>query len=129
MSMSAAHADAFFRELDAGLVWTIEDDSGIPAPVGDTGRRVMPFWSRGSRAQKIIENVPAYEGFRPRRIALGEWEDRWLPGIAQDGLLVGLNWHGESATGFDFTSQQVLERVAHWRSASASGDVESKDKE
>lgn len=112
MSLSAAHAQAFFDELDGESVWTIEDDDGVPAPKGETGRRVMPFWSRESRARKIIGNVPAYAGFRPRRIPLGDWEERWLAGMERDGLLVGLNWHGRSAIGHDLTPGQVLERLA-----------------
>lgn len=115
MSLSATHAQAFFDELDASAAWTIEDGGGIPAPEGATGHRVMPFWSRESRAQKTIENVPAYAGFRCRRIPLEEWEGRWLPRLGSDGLLVGFNWHGSGATGYDFTPGQVLERIAVWR--------------
>ena len=129
MSLSAAHAQSFFDELDAALVWTIEDDGGVPAPEGATGHRVMPFWSRESRAQKIIEHVPAYAGFRVRQIPLGEWEERWLPGITRDGLHVGLNWYGSSATGYDFTPRQVLERLAAWRTYHAAhpGETEKRD--
>lgn len=129
MSLSAAHAQAFFDELDAACVWTIEDDGGVPAPKGETGHRVMPFWSRESRAAKIIGNVAAYAGFRPRQIPLDEWEERWLPGIARDGLLVGLNWYGRSATGYDLTPGQVLERLAAWRTNNAAlpGETEKKD--
>jgi hypothetical protein len=115
MSLSAAQAQAFFDELDGTCVWTIEDDGGVPAPKGETGHRVMPFWSRESRARKIVGNVPAYAGFRSRRIPLDEWVERWLPGMARDGLRVGLNWYGSHATGYDFTPGQVLKRLAAHR--------------
>ena len=70
MSTSSVHADAFFRELGPdGLVWSIEDDEGVPAPRGTDGACAMPFWSRESRARRVIENVPAYAGFRTREIS------------------------------------------------------------
>ena len=110
MSVSAAHANAFFVELDAE-VWTIEDDGGIPAPANPDGRRAMPFWSRESRAQRVLDTVPAYSGCRPRAIPVAEWTERWLPGLERDGLLVGINWSGRSATGYDLTPAEVSARL------------------
>ena len=82
-------------------MWTLEDDKGIPAPENSEGRRVMPFWSTRSRVEKLIASVPAYAGFRPREIALDEFQSRWLDGLERDRLLVGINWSGHSATGYD----------------------------
>ncbi|MFE5409972.1 DUF2750 domain-containing protein [Microbacterium sp. NPDC056569] len=112
MSTSAAQAAAFFTELGAdGSVWTIEDDAGIPAPVGATGERAMPFWSRKSRALSVIATAPAYAGFRPRQISRAEFESRWLPGLAEDGLLIGVNWAGERATGYELSVDDFLARL------------------
>lgn len=66
MSVSAAHARAFFQEaVAAGAVWSIADADGHPAPLNGDGRRSM------------------------------------LSGLEADELLVGLNWSGEVATGYD----------------------------
>ena len=112
MSTSAAQAAAFFRELGAdGSVWTIEDDAGIPAPVGANGERAMPFWSRESRALGVIATAPAYAGFRPREISRADFESRWLPGLAKDGLLIGVNWAGHRATGYEFSVENFLARL------------------
>ncbi|MFF2486248.1 DUF2750 domain-containing protein [Microbacterium sp. NPDC058062] len=112
MSTSSVHADAFFRELGPdGSVWTIEDDEGVPAPRGTDGARAMPFWSRESRARRVIENVPAYADFRTREIPRAEFESRWLPGLSADGLLIGLNWAGDQATGFDSTVADFTARL------------------
>jgi hypothetical protein len=112
MRISAFHADAFYREAGAdGSVWTVEDDSGVPAPIGTDGRRAMPFWSRRSRVERVIATVPAYAHFRPREVSREAFVERWSPGLAGDGLLVGLNWSGERATGFDFTPDGVLARL------------------
>ncbi|MEY9850885.1 hypothetical protein ABH923_000563 [Leifsonia sp. EB41] len=112
MSTSAAQASAFFEEIGAdGSIWTIEDDGGVPAPVGTDGRRAMPFWSLRSRLERVTASVPAYRGFQTREIPRVEFETRWLPGIRRDGLLAGLNWAGAEATGFDLTADEVLMRL------------------
>ncbi|CZF79022.1 hypothetical protein GCE9029_01209 [Grimontia celer] len=108
MSISSVHAAAFYREVAAsGVVWGIEDTGGFPAPRGSGGSRAMPFWSSQSRALSVVSNVPAYYGFEPVAI---EWEvfcERWIPGLSRDGLLVGVNWSGKTAKGFDITPAQV----------------------
>ena len=63
----------------------------------------MPFWSAESRALRIIEQVETYQGYEVVSLPLDVWRSRWLPGLAKDGLLVGLNWSGSSATGYDVT--------------------------
>ena len=112
MSVSAAHAGAFYRELaEARSVWTIEDAGGIPAPKNADGRRAMPFWSKASRAQTVIDTVAAYAGFHLTEVPVDDWLSRWLPGIESDGLLVGLNWSGAVATGYDVAARDVLRRL------------------
>ncbi|WP_265523027.1 DUF2750 domain-containing protein [Oerskovia flava] len=116
MSTSAAHAAAFYREAVAsGTVWTVRDDGGIPAPADSSGQRAMPFWSAKSRAERVIAQVPAYVGFAVQEIPLDEFLQRWLPGLTADSLLVGLNWSGERATGYDTQPRAV---AASLRSAS-----------
>jgi hypothetical protein len=74
MGISAAHYSAFIKEIIKNdRFWTIYDDDGIPAPKNMDGDRSMPFWSTTKRAQIIIENVSAYEGFRIKEIPLDEF--------------------------------------------------------
>lgn len=102
MTISAAQADAFYREAaEAGEVWSVTDAGGFPAPHGTDGARAMPFWSKRSRAERVVAAVPAYAGFEVVAIPLDVFRQRWLPGLARDGLLVGLNWSGNRATGYD----------------------------
>lgn len=35
------------------------------------------------------------------------------PGLKQDGLLVGLNWSGTGATGFDLNPDDVERNLSH----------------
>ena len=112
MSMSAAHASAFFEEaLRAGSVWTVRDGGGYPAPLNGTGVRSQPFWSLRSRAERVVSAVPAYGGFEIDEIDLEAFRSRWLPGLQADGVLVGLNWSGESATGYDISAPEVAARL------------------
>ena len=112
MSTSAAQSAAFFAEVVAGReVFGIKDDGGFPAPKNGSGDRAMPFWSKRSRAEKVCASVPAYEGFQIVALLLTEWRERWLPGLAKDGLRVGINWSGTRATGYDLTVDEVLARL------------------
>lgn len=107
MSIAAAQADAFYREvLEHQTVWAIRDTAGFPAPESQGGR-AMPFWSLKSRADRIVATVPAYAEFDVISLLLHEWRLRWLPGLQRDGVRVGLNWAGERATGFDLEPEQV----------------------
>jgi Protein of unknown function (DUF2750) len=73
VSQSAAHAAAWRREVRAHReLWTVEDDTGIPAPLNRAGRRAMPFWSARGRVEKVIASVPAYHDFRPFSVSLEE---------------------------------------------------------
>lgn len=108
MSLSAAHAAAFRREVPGeGRVWSIRDSGGFPAPVDADGVRAMPFWSKQSRAQRVVIAVPAYRDFEVVEIPVSDWLDSWLPGLQRDGLRVGVNWAGARATGLDMTPPQV----------------------
>ena len=112
MSVSAAQAEAFYQEvLRAGEVWAIRDGAGFPAPLTPEGR-AMPFWSARSRAMKVIDNVDAYEGFEPVQLTLDEWRSRWLPGLAKDGIRVGLNWSGARAVGYDLNPDDVEDNLS-----------------
>ncbi|MEV4706458.1 DUF2750 domain-containing protein [Actinoplanes sp. NPDC049316] len=111
MSLSAAHAAAFRREVpQEGRVWSIRDAGGFPAPRDGDGTRAMPFWSKQSRAQRVVTAVEAYRGFEVVDIPLADWLDSWLPGLRRDGVLVGVNWAGARATGYDVDP----DRVSSW---------------
>lgn len=113
VSTSAAQATAFYTEaIRHGAIWGIRDAGGFPAPEAADGRRAMPFWSSRSRADRVIATVPAYTGFEPTQIPLTDFRTRWLPGLARDGLRVGINWSGERATGFDLEAREVEDTLA-----------------
>jgi len=94
-----------------GVVWTIKDEGGFPAPKTSSGQRAHPFWSSRSRVERIIKNVPAYVGFEPVEISWADFERAWVPGMEKDGLLIGVNWSGPRATGYDIEPTQLRDSV------------------
>jgi hypothetical protein len=113
VSVSAPQADAFYAEaLRERKVWTLRDAAGFPAPINGDGLRSQPFWSLRSRAERIRESVPAYAEMEVVELGIDSWRERWLPGLERDGLLVGLNWSGERATGFDLEPAEVERSLA-----------------
>ncbi|WP_137928483.1 DUF2750 domain-containing protein [Cupriavidus sp. 2SB] len=118
MSTAASQASAFYREIaESGVIWSIRDDNGFPAPLTFTGRRAMPFWSSESRALVVIGGVAAYHGFRPVAISWNDFRERWIPGLTRDELLAGINWSGSRAIGFDILPSDLARNVEALRNS------------
>ncbi|MEV0568166.1 DUF2750 domain-containing protein [Dactylosporangium sp. NPDC050588] len=112
MSTSGAQAAAFFREVaQHRTVWWVRDDQGSPAPLLSTGERAFPYWSSESRARRAAQIWGAQ--FRPVSMALETWRTKELPDLAKDNFRVGINWSGQRLTGWDFTPDEVVNRLAH----------------
>ena len=108
MSLSGAHRAAFRREATReGRVFSIRDAGGMPAPAVDDGRRAVPFWSKPTRAGRVVDQVGAYRGFEVVAVDVDEWVKGWLGRLESAGMLVGVNWSGARATGFDLAPAQV----------------------
>jgi Protein of unknown function (DUF2750) len=113
MSLSGAHRAAFRREAPLeGRVYSIRDVGGFPITRTTDGARAVPFWSRESRAQKVVEQVAAYRTFDVVAIDMADWLDRWLPDLERGGVLAGINWAGPRATGYDMAPTQIPEWLA-----------------
>jgi hypothetical protein len=112
VSISAARASRFYQEVILHQqVWGIRDSAGFPAPRNGDGERSMPFWSLRSRAEKVISSIPAYRAFEVEEIPLSVWRTRWIDGLDREGILVGLNWSGVRATGYDVQPLEVRTRL------------------
>jgi hypothetical protein len=112
MSQASSQAWAFYREVaKTRVVWTVRDDGGFPAPKTSSGKRAQPFWSSRSRVEKIIGSVPAYSGFKAHEVSWDDFCSKWVPGLAKDGLLMGINWSGKRAVGYDMEPERLMECV------------------
>jgi hypothetical protein len=112
MSQAGSQAWAFYREVaKSRVVWTVRDDEGYPAPMTSSGQRAQPFWSSRARAERIIATVEAYSAMRPVEISWDDFCAKWIPGIVRDNQLVGVNWSGPRAKGFDLDPTRLQEAV------------------
>ena len=116
VTTSAAQAAAFYREaVREQSVWTIRDEAGYPAPLTASGHRAQPFWSLRSRVERTQSRIADYAPFTPEEIALDAFRAKWLSNLERDGILVGLNWSGTHATGYDLTGAEVERNLAATR--------------
>ena len=112
MSQSGSQAAAFFREIARHrLVWFVRDDQGSPTPKNDSGQRVLPYWSSQARARRAAAIWG--HGLRAESLPLDVWRTAALPDLADDDLLVGINWTGPRLVGWEFTVAEVLNRIDH----------------
>jgi hypothetical protein len=93
------------------MVWTIKDEQGFPTSTNSDGETSVPFWSLKSRAEKIIGNVQDYNSFQPYEITFDDFINKWLTGLEEDGLNVGVNWSGKKAVGYDIKPKDIIERI------------------
>lgn len=112
MSVSGAQAAAFFREIvGTRTVWWVRDDDGSPTPVSSSGRPAFPYWSSEARAQRAAQIWGPQ--FRAVSMPLDHWRSAALPDLAKDDFRVGINWSGQHLTGWDFTVDEVINRLTH----------------
>ncbi len=112
MTQSASQAKAFYQEVARNKkLWTVKDADGFPAPKNGEGKQVQPFWSSLSRVQRIITTVRAYSTFEPYEISWDDFVSSWVPYLSENSLLVGVNWSGQKARGYDLEPGKVKEIV------------------
>ena len=112
MSTSVIQLTMFCKEVaQSKIVWAIKDMNGFPAPAGTDGKRAMPFWSSQARTLHLISIASQFAGFEPVPLSWEVFCDRWLPGLEQDGLMVGVNWVGATASGFDMHPAELKRNV------------------
>ncbi|WP_036040575.1 DUF2750 domain-containing protein [Leptospira alstonii] len=106
---SSAQYHQFFIEIKKyKRIWTLRDDKGFPRPMTFSGKRSMPFWSSLKRVRNIIEHGGAYSLFESHEISYRNFIDQWFHGLKKDNLLVGINWTGNGAIGYDLEPSEVL---------------------
>jgi hypothetical protein len=112
VSVSGAQAAAFFREIvQTHTVWWVRDEGGSPTPVASSGRPAFPYWSSETRAQRAARLWGPQ--FRAVSMPLDHWRSSALPDLAKDDFRVGINWSGQRLTGWDFTVDEVVNRLNH----------------
>lgn len=94
-----ANKERFIRRvLESLQVWALgSDEEGARCASHDSDRPVMLFWSDEAYARQHIRQQWGWQGFRPHLVELEDFLVAWLPGLQQDGMLVGLNYNSDLA--------------------------------
>jgi Protein of unknown function (DUF2750) len=108
VSQSASQAAVFYRDVaQTRTVWTLRDAGGYPAPKNHEGSALSPSGHRAHERERIVSTVAAYAGFDVVEVPLDTFIEKWLPGLEEDGLHVGVKWSGPRATGYDIEPGSV----------------------
>lgn len=71
----------------------------------------MPFWSSKARVERIINNVPAYVNFESVEVGLDDFRRYWLNELKSANQLVGINWSGKRAVGYDIDPETLIKWI------------------
>lgn len=109
------NAKAFYREVASSHeVWTVvhEDNRGPdPAWPAARGMTIRPFWSSPTRAKKMITGPFSGRGFHLIEVQWDEFRSRIAPAMERDNQLVGVNWSGPRAKGYNIPPTDVIRFV------------------
>ena len=92
---SATAYDHFVsRVLVTGVVWGLKSENvWAVCPSNETEADVYLFWSDEAYARRHCINEWAH--YLPASIPLTVFRERWLPGMAKDGFLVGPQYNSQ----------------------------------
>jgi uncharacterized protein DUF2750 len=108
---AGAHAHAFYRDAAKfNDVFTVARD-GAPMLVDGASGPVLPVWSSRSRAAKIVATVPGYSDLVVVGMPWDEFERTQLPELEREGILLGVNWAGKNANGYELAPRLVAANV------------------
>jgi Protein of unknown function (DUF2750) len=103
--------DRFVRRvLKHESVWGIRNERGFQGCGSneDEERTILLFWSDTAYARRAV--VHGYGDCEPAEISLFDFLFRWLPGLADDGLLVGTNYTAQ-LHGLEFEPLELREEL------------------
>lgn len=107
------------RVIDQHEVWGLKSSEGwaICDSNEQQGAQVMPFWSDRAYAQRAAKDGWAH--YVPTLITLDQFLDRWLPGMQDDGRLVGTNWDANNC-GIELTADALSKQLRDQQQAASS---------
>ena len=91
-----ANYQRFIEHLqESGPVWGLHSEGGwvVVESAEFEDSEVMPFWSEEAYAQSHC--VGEWQDYKPVAIETEEFVSDWLPGLDEDGTLVGPNWNAD----------------------------------
>lgn len=76
------------------------------------GAEVMPFWSSQALAKRVQHDHLEYAEFKIARVDFEHFFHALLPEMAEQGVLIGLNWSGRELLGFDQSAEDLMAALA-----------------
>ena len=78
--------------VDSETVFLLTADEGVASSVSseDDEKTILMFWGSAEAAHRVKQN--GFGEFQVDQISLFDFLYRWLPGMAEDGVWVGVNW-------------------------------------
>jgi hypothetical protein len=121
MSVAAAQASAFYEQVAREkLVFTFTDgDSYLVFRVRD--KEVVPFWSSLSRIESVQGSHSKYAKFAISKIPLAKFLAKTSAQLEREDIRVGVNWSGESLTGYDVPVPDLKRNIEHWLARDGAG--------
>lgn len=110
---SSEQANAFYRDVIAsGEVFLVEHETRGSVTWRLAGsQHARPVWSSRRRAVRMLEGPLAKPGLVIVRHSWDEFRDSIAPAIEREGILVGLNWAGRKARGYNIPPSDVVARI------------------
>ncbi|MCG8586689.1 MAG: DUF2750 domain-containing protein [Pirellulales bacterium] len=105
-------ADEFVKTVVAqGEAFVFQ--SGTDYPIFPMhGAEVMPFWSSRELARQVQQHHAEYADFKVARVDFDQFFHTMLPEMADQGVLIGLNWSGQELLGFDQSAEDLIDALA-----------------
>ncbi len=112
MTPQEAYFDIFYQEIaSTQLLWTIQDEKGIPTPLNSEKIKAMPFWSSLDKAQAYIDGKEGYADFTTLEVSWPTFAEKWADGLWTDGLCAGVNWKSDSEKNYDVEAADLVKGV------------------
>jgi uncharacterized protein DUF2750 len=104
----SADTAAFYRDVAKHQrLWTVGRSGQLAILPTRSGGKVQPFWSTRSRVERIVRAVPVYSGSEAIEVSWLEFRDAWLSRFRRDRTLIGVNWSGPHASGYELEPDWV----------------------
>lgn len=79
------------------MLWALQDTQSegwvILDSINFEETDVMPLWSSAELAKSHC--VDEWKGYTPVTISVADWLEFWVEDLAEDNVMIGVNWQGE----------------------------------
>ncbi len=119
MSNNTAQQAFFAQVKSSQTLWALQDTATQGWVIIDSENYeetdVMPLWSSAEEAQQ--QCVETWSNYQPAAISIAQWLEFWVEDLAEDHVMIVINWQPESPENNELEltefSQQLAEVEAY----------------